>query len=231
MKKFSTLLALTLSASLTFGSYAKKMSKEEERKFDTVTVTMADGTVHNGVMKDYWTKSITGGFNKEFSITDGSGQKLSMKTADIDSLQFPLRADTLLRTWRVYPIAWPSLFKKDNVENWIAGEGRRTEHARVVVVNNRVKVQIGHMSRWELVTTPCLKLNNDSVAYPYFYTMNGGFNTRVMKHWLNKKNPGLYRHIEAWFKADKKRKKELEKRWSIMLDAVEDYYSNNPDAQ
>lgn len=64
------------------------------------------------------------------------------------------------------------------------------------------------------------------MAYPFYYEENGGFNLNVMKHGLGKSHPELFNHIEQWFKADKKRKKEVPDRWAVMLDAVEDYYNN-----
>lgn len=48
---------------------------------------------------------------------------------------------------------------------------------------------------------------DNSVAYPFYYEENDGFNLSLMKHWMRKNNPELFDHIEQWFKADKKRKK------------------------
>lgn len=61
----------------------------------------------------------------------------------------------------------------------------------------------------------------------FYYEENGGFNLGVMKHWMRKNNPELFDHIEQWFKADKKRKKEVPDRWAVMLDAVEDFYNTH----
>ena len=68
---------------------------------------------------------------------------------------------------------------------------------------------------------------DNSVAYPFYYEENGGFNLSLMKHWMRKNNPELFDHIEQWFKADKKRKKEVTDRWAVMLDAVEDSYNTH----
>ncbi len=71
----------------------------------------------------------------------------------------------------------------------------------------------------------CLQVENDTIAHPFFFNFSGGFNLNYLKKELGKTNPDLVNHIEAWFKADKKRKKAVEKDYAVMLEAVEDYYT------
>lgn len=50
-------------------------------------------------------------------------------------------------------------------------------------------------------------------------------NLKYLKKTLGKNRPELVDHIEQWVKADKKRKKQLEKNYSLILEAVEDFYN------
>lgn len=223
-------VTLTLFAMCIFSLTisAKKMSKEEEKMLDTVVVTTSDGSVHNGTVKKYWTAHHGGGYNKEFSIVTNDGSELKFNAADIDSIYFPMRDDGMLKVWRVYDIAVPKLFKKNKAEHWIAAEGGKSEHARVVVPVVRVNVPHGTRSVWETATWGCLLLDNDSVACTFFFDKSGGLNLKFLKSYLSKRAPELYNHIDAWFKSDKNRKKALSKNYALILEAVEDYYRQKP---
>lgn len=226
MKKAVALFIAFAFGMLASDSSAKKISKEEQKALDTVSVTLKDGTTINGVIKKYWTSQYGNSYNKEFSLTDNSDKEVKIKSEDLDSIVFPMRADSLLKVWRVYNFPAIKLFgKKGNIERWIAADGKRSKHARIVVPNVRVNRPIGTRSEWVVTTWGCLQVENDTIAHPFFFNFSGGFNLNYLKKELGKTNPDLVNHIEAWFKADKKRKKAVEKDYAVMLEAVEDYYT------
>ncbi len=226
MKKPIIFLVVFVFGLMAFCISAKKLSKEEEKAFNTVQVTLNDGTVLNGVMKKYWTANHGGAYNKEFTFMDNDNAEVKIKSEDLDLIIFPLRADSLLKVWRVYQFPAIKLFgKKGATERWIAADGKRSAHARIVVPNVRVNVTRVTRNEWVVTTWTCLQVENDTIAHRYFFNMSGGFNLNYMKKELGKTRPELVNHIEAWFKADKKRKKAVEKDYAVMLEAVEDYYN------
>lgn len=206
---------------------APKMTKEQEKVFDDVTVTLKNGDVERGKVTSYWNKTVGKTLNQDFKMKTDDGRELKLTYEDIDSICFPNRIKGYIKTWRVYNVATPKLGKKNAVSVWISGEGERSAHARIIAPSTRLYVKRGFRDVWTVYPLPCLKLDNDSVAYPFYYEENGGFNLGVMKHWMRKNNPELFDHIEQWFKADKRRKKEVPDRWAIMLDAVEDFYNTH----
>lgn len=216
---------------LDAGAKAPKMTKEEEKAFDDVVVTLKNGSTETGKITSYWNKNVGKNINEEFKMKTDDGRELKLTREDIDSLNFPGRIKGYLRVWRVYDVANPRLGKKDAVATWISGEGERSAHPRIIAPSMRVYVTRGTRQQWVAYPLPCLKLDNDSIAYPFYYEENGGFNLRVMKYWMSKSNPELFNHIEQWFKADKKRKKEVPDRWAVMLDAVEDFYNTKTQSE
>lgn len=206
---------------------APKMTKEQEKVFDDVTVTLKNGNVETGKVTSYWNKTVGKTLNQDFKMKTDDGRELKLTYKDIDSICFPNRIKGYITTWRVYNVATPKLGKKKGVSAWISGEGERSAHARIIAPSTRLYVKRGFRDVWTVYPLPCLKLDNDSIAYPFYYEENGGFNLSVMKHWMRENNPELFDHIEQWFKADKKRKKEVPDRWAVMLDAVEDFYNTH----
>lgn len=225
IKRIFMIAAMTALVALLAVAEKPKMTKEQEKEFDDVIVTLKDGTVETGQVTSYWNKTVGKTLNTDFKIKTDDGRELKLTYEDIDSINFPKRIKGYIKVWRVYTVATPKLFNKNGTSVWISGEGERSAHARIIAPTTRLNVKRGFRDVWTAYPLPCLKLDNDSVAYPFYYEENGGFNLNVMKHWMSKNNPELFNHIEQWFKADKKRKKEVPDRWAVMLDAVEDYYN------
>ncbi|WP_301196175.1 hypothetical protein [Duncaniella muris] len=221
----SIIIVLSLGL-VSFQCGAKKLSREEQKALDTIIVTLNDGTVVNGMVKRYWTANHASRYNTEFTLTDDNEKEVTVTAENLDSIVFPLRSDSTLRVWRVFQFPSIKLFgKKGNLERWIAADLKRSEHAQVVVPNVRVNVPIGTRPNWITTTWGCLRVENDSICYPFFFDCEGGLNLKYLKKTLGKNRPELVAHIEQWFKDDKKRKKELEKNYSYILEAVEDYYN------
>lgn len=226
LKRLLTIVAIaSVMVPLTMAK-APKMTDEQEKEFDDAVVTLRDGTVETGKITRYWNRTVGKTLNHDFKMKTDDGRDLSLTYKDIDSINFPKRIKGYIKVWRVYTVATPKLGKKNATSTWISGEGERSAHARIIAPSTRVYVKRGFREVWTDYPLPCLKLEGDSVAYPFYYEENGGFNLNVMKHGLGKSHSELFNHIEQWFKADKKRKKEVPDRWAVMLDAVEDYYNN-----
>lgn len=226
MKKVISIVILLTLELISLQCAAKKMSKEEQKAFDTVIVTLKDGTVVNGVVKKYWTANHASRYNTEFTLTEDNGKEVKVTTEELDSIVFPLRPDTTLKVWRVFEFPSIKLFGKNgSVERWIAADLKHSEHAQVVFPNVRVNIQVGTQTRWITTTWGCLQVEDDSICYPFFFDCEGGLNLKYLRKTLGKNRPELVDHIEQWFKADKKRKKKLEKNYSFILEAVEDYYN------
>lgn len=226
MKKVLSIIILLTLGMASFQCAAKKLSKEEQKALDTAIVTLKDGTVVNGVVKKYWTANHASRYNTEFTLADDNGREVKVTTEDLDSIVFPLRPDSTLKVWRVYKFPSIKLFgKKGSVERWIAADLKHSEHAQVVVPNVRVNVPVGTRSQWITTTWGCLRVENDTICYPFFFDCEGGLNLKYLRKTLGKSRPELVDHIEQWFNADKKRKKALEKNYSLILEAVEDYYN------
>ena len=228
MKKLFILLFVVFGL-LVFADASAKDKKDKND--DVVSVTMLDGTVEKGVVTKSWGgfKFKSKDFNRAFTVKTDDGRELKLNAADVDSIYFPLRGDDKMKTYRVHTIAFPSLGNRNATKQWIAGEARKSEHAKIVVTNIWVNVRHVTYSAWDLRALPCILFEGDSVAYPFYYYDNGNFNISVMKHWLNKKNPELYKHIETYFKTNKKAKKEVGDNWNIMLDACEGYFTKTDD--
>lgn len=229
MRKLVILLLIVAGSIFSADVCAKK--DKDDKNDDVVMVTMKDGTVEKGRVTKWWDglKFKSKDFNRAFTVKTDDGRELKLNASELDSLYFPLRGEGKIKTYRVHPIAFPSLGNRNAVKYWISGEARKSEHARIVTGVVWTNVQYGMRSQWELRQLPCIKFECDTVAYPFYYYDNGNFNISVMKHWLKKKNPELLKHIETYFKNDKKAKKKVGDDWTIMLDACEGYFTGNGD--
>lgn len=231
-KSLSIIIVVLVSGFVPFQSSAKIMSKEEQKESDTAIVTLKNGTVINGVVKKYWTDNYDSQYNSEFTFTNDNGCDINVTTADLDSIVFPLVTDSRFKVWRVYNFPAIKLFgKKGTLERWIAADYKHSDHAQVVMTVVRVNIMrpstsfIKGGSYWIKATQGCLKLKNDSIAYPFYFEYDTGLNLKFLKKTLGKNQPELVDHIEKWFKADKNRKRRLEKNYDVILEAVEDYYN------
>lgn len=229
MRKLVILLLIVAGSIFSADVCAKK--DKDDKNDDVVTVTMLDGTVEKGRVTKWWggLKFKSKDFNRAFTVKTDDDRELKLNASQIDSLYFPLRGDDMMTTYRVYNVAFPSLGNRNAVRQWLAGEAQQSKHAKIVVTNIWANVQYGTRSQWELKALPCIKFECDTVAYPFYYYDNGNFNISVMKHWLKKKNPELLKHIETYFKNDKKAKKKVGDDWTIMLDACEGYFTGKGD--
>lgn len=102
---------------------APKMTKEQEKVFDDVTVTLKNGDVERGKVTSYWNKTVGKTLNQDFKMKTDDGRELKLTYEDIDSICFPNRIKGYIKTWRVYNVATPKLGKKNAVSVWISGEG------------------------------------------------------------------------------------------------------------
>lgn len=83
----------------------------------------------------------------------------------------------------------------------------------------------GRNSRRERVTITCIKMDGDSVAYPFFYPKSGNLNWRVLEYHMKKKNPAFAEYLKAYFKdkANKEKKKAISKDPNLFLDVYEEF--------
>ena len=231
MRHLLALAAVVAAVSLAFNVGAKdKKEKKDKERDNVVVVTMKDGSVEKGKVTKYWYAPFKTGFNRTFKMDTDDGRDIKVEVEQIDSLYFPLRDSTAFRTYRPTLVAKPKIGNKNNTEMWICAVGKRSEHAQIYMPDIWVHYQITPTrQQTELVFMPSIMFEGDSVAYPFYYYRNGNLNTGVLKHWTKESHPKLNDHIKAYFKANKKAKKELgDKPW-LMLDVYEDYLKNNPE--
>lgn len=223
MKK--VLFYLTVLLSVVAAPMANaKGEKKEKGADDVVEVTMVDGSVEKGKITKYWTALLKKGFNKTFAMKTDDGRELKLTSDDVRELYFPLR-DTVEKAIR-YESTWvavPKLGNKDKLEKWILAKGKASEHASHLWYMGWATVMYGSQTRREFVATHCVKFDNDSVAYPFYYEHNGGFITSVMYHHLKKSNPDLMEYIKRYFKKNKEAKKRMNKDVGVMLEVYEEY--------
>lgn len=224
------ILALTMCMIVCSGAdaYAKNENKEND---DRVEVTLKDGTVIKGMVTSYWTKMRMKGFNQKVGVKSDDGRDWDLTAEDIDSLYFPLRPDDQVKTFVTSYVAMPSLRSKDKVTEIILGRFGRSEHAQVLGYSAWTDVHYGNKVRREMVINSCIKMDGDTIAYPYYYPYNGNFNTGVLKYHMKnlKKNPEWAEFFEAYFKdkAHKQLKKDLSKNPNLFLNVYEEFVNQS----
>lgn len=228
MKKFIRILMLSVAviSALPTSVFAKKKEKNDSIDEWRIEVFMKDGNVEKGRLKSHWTKfRLNGGFNSKMSMMTDDGRKLDLTVEDMDSIHFPERLDNLVQSCVISDVAIPSLKSKDNLKKFILYRFKRSSHAEALGYDAWVDVHYGSNTRRELVTITCIKMDGDSVAYPFFYPKNGNFNTRVFEHHMKKKNPALAEYLKAYFKnkANKEKKKAISKDPNLFLDVYEEF--------
>ena len=229
MRHLLALVAAVAALSLAFNVGAKdKKEKKDKDRDNIVVVTMKDGSLEKGKVTKYWYTLLKTGFNKTFKMDTDDGRDITVDVEQIDSLYFPMRDSMAFRTYRPALVAKPKIGNKNNVEKWICAVGKRSEHAQIYMPDIWVHYQATPtQQRSDIMFLPSIMLEGDSVAYPFYYYRNGNLNTGVLKHWTKQSHPKLEEHIKAYFKVNKKAKKELgDKPW-LMLDVYEDYLKNN----
>lgn len=209
------------------GAKKEKKDKADKENEMVVEVTMPDGSVEKGIISTYWTSALKKGFNKTFVMLTNDGRKLNLNGEDVDSVYFPLREEGQLKTYRMMSVPQPKIGNTKNITRWMSGMGPKSEHAQIVIPTVWTHVLIGNgrnvNSYPELQPMLCLHIDGDSISYPFYCKNNGNFNLLIIKKFLKDKNPGLVEYLEAYFKSNKKAKKEIGKHPEIMLDVYEEY--------
>ncbi|MCM1050722.1 MAG: hypothetical protein NC349_02060 [Paenibacillus sp.] len=229
MKTLYRLILSVLLLTCVFDAGAKKEKKDKIDKENemVVEVTMPDGSVEKGIISTHWTSALKKGFNKTFVMLTNDGRKLNLNGEEVDSVYFPLRGEGQLKTYRMMSIPQPKIGNMKNISRWMSGMGPKSEHAQIVIPMVWTHVLIGNgrtvNSYPELQPMICLHIEGDSISYPFYCKNNGNFNLAIIKKFLKDKNPGLVEYLEAYFKSNKKAKKEIGKHPEIMLDVYEEY--------
>lgn len=223
MKKLLSCIAVMLCLVLAPVANAKG-EKKEKGSDDVVEVTLTDGTVEKGKITKYWDYFLKKGFNKTFVMRTDDGRELKLSSDDVTSLYFPLR-DSVEQVTRYIPIMvpQPSLRNKNKMDRLIMAQGAKSDHATLMWYLGWTDVHYGNKVRREKVPTHCIRFENDTVAYPFYYVRNGGFNTAVMKHHLKNSRPELEEFIKQYFKKNKDARKRFNKDVSVMLEAYDEY--------
>jgi len=222
-------MMLLFALCTTIDANAKKNTKDQEKDSGDdrrIEVFMKDGSVEKGRLKSHWTKLRFGkGFNSKMSMVTDDGRKLDLTVEDMDSLHFLERSDNLVQSCVISPVAAPSLKSKDKLNKYILYRFKRTPHAEALGYDAWISVHYGNRISRELVTVTCIKMDGDSVAYPFFYPREGNLNTSVLKHHMKKKNPAFAEYFEAYLKdkKNKDKKKAISKDPNLFLDIYEEF--------
>ena len=224
MSRLIIYVAVMLCAFVAPFANAKNEKEEGKGSGDVVEVTLTNGTVEKGRITKYWTALLKKGFNKTFEMKTDDDRDLHLSSDDVKLIYFPLR-DSVDKTVRYVsmPVAVPKLGNKSNIDKLISGVKAKSDHALLIWYMNWVDVKYGMKTRRELQPTFCIKFDNDTVAYPFYYNMNGGLNMQVMKHHLKQSRPELMEFIEGYFKKNKEAKKRINKDITVMLEVYDEY--------
>lgn len=179
-----------------------------------ITVTLKDGTRQECTLLKSWVAK--GKLNREFQVRLPDGTEKWLNSSEVDSITVP----GMNLRYAVHGF-------KDRKEQWIMRCGPSTENAEILTYAMYANTGTGApgpmFSRWENSYVHAIRFKGDSVVHPFYFHMMGGLYLKFMKKHLKDSHPGLMKHIEAYFKENKDRKKSLAEHPEYFLDAYEDF--------
>lgn len=220
MKKLLIIaMALTLLAP---AAMAKKEKKEKEQPHEYV-VKMTDGKEVAGILSQDWVRWPAKSVNVDFKIKQSDGKEQQITVNEIDTIYDKTSGERFVGA----NIPSPRLGKAGRIIKWIAKCGPKSEHGEVLTYVAWYNFSRGTFSEWQLANTHCMRFDNDSIAYPFYYPpQNGEFNTSIMKKHLKEIRPEVVEYLTKYFKSNKEQRKQLSEHPELFLEAYETYMKN-----
>ncbi|MDE6127019.1 MAG: hypothetical protein K2G30_08690 [Muribaculaceae bacterium] len=224
MRKLSAIFLLVLIC-LPIAAFAGKKGKDDSPVM--VKVLLKDGSRAEGELTTDWVRWPAKTINENFKIRTADGNQREILAVDVDSIWASDSKDAF--TSVLTPVG--RMFKVKN-RCWVVRCGPKSENAEILSYITWVNITYGNRSRWEPHTTYLVRFGNDSIAYPFYYPkQNGDFNIRLMKKELKDSRPGAAEYIEAYFKKNKKLRKQLPDNPALLLEAYDMFLKGEPVAE
>lgn len=223
MKK-TLIIALTLTLLAPAAMAKKEKTKKEKEPPHEYVVKMNNGNAISGILSQDWVRWPAKSINVDFKIKQSDGTEQQITVNEIDTIYDMTDG----RKFVAVNLPYPRIGKTGNIVKWIAKCGPKSEHGEVLTYTAWYNFQRGTFFEWGLAETHCMRFENDSIAYPFYYPpQNGEFNTSIMKKKLKEIRPEAVEYLTKYFKSNKEQRKQLQKHPELFLEAYEDFIQYN----
>lgn len=199
---------------------AKNDKKKEKEPPHQYLVKLNDGEEVSGILSQDWVRWPAKSVNVDFKIksTDDTEHKITVE--QIDTI-YDLTSGQKFVAINIHS---PRLGKSGKIIKWIAECGPKSEHGEILTYVAWFSFMRGTRSEMDLARVRCMRFENDSITYPfYFPPQNGEFNIHQMKKYLKDIRPDAVEFIDKYFKQNKDLRKRLADEPGIFLEAYEKF--------